>query len=132
MPVTVVRLSDLNWQRLASGASAGIIANGDVIIVRDSPGAGVISRSPGATQTLTQEVTLELVQAVIQALQRDAQALVPGNPLREQAESFADTLHRDASMNRWESVKKTLSDVLAFAANGATLWAATFTILGPH
>jgi hypothetical protein len=129
-PVGVVRLSDQNWQRLASGASAGIVANGDVILVQNSPGAGVVSRSRGATQTIAQDVNPALVEALVQALRRDAQSLVAGHPLREQAESFADTLHRDSLANRWASVKRTMGDVLEFAANGVGLWAATLAVLG--
>lgn len=94
------------------------------------------SRSPHATQTITQQfrsdVTPELVSAVIEALQSDAAALVPGNPLRQQAESYADLLRHDVAMGRTDAIKRTLGDVLAFAANSAGLWASTLAILGGH
>lgn len=129
-PVSFVRLSDLNWQKLASGESAGIVASGDVIFVQNSPGTGIMSRSKGGRQTIKQEWTPTLVHELASALRHDAMALRSGHPLREQAESYADTLERDVSANRWESVKRTANDVLEFAANGAGFWAATLTILG--
>lgn len=130
LPVAVVRLSDQHWVRLAAGAGAGVVANGDVILVQDSPGAGVVSRSSDVNQTMTQEVTPDLIQGLVEALRTDAKALVSGHDLREQAESLADTLERDSVADRSSAVKKTVSDVLEFTANGAGLWAATLAILG--
>lgn len=129
-PVSAVRLSQLNWQKLASGASAGIVANGDVIIVRDSPGAGVASRSPHANLTISQELSAGTAEALIAALRKDAQGLVPGHELREHAESLADSLERDAAEGRWGSVRRTAQSVLEFASNSAGLWASTLAILG--
>jgi hypothetical protein len=129
LPVTVVRLSEQNWQRLTNGTSAGIVANGDVILVQDSPGAGVVSRSTNVTQSFTREVSPDFVGALAQALRADSAGLVPGHALREQAESYADTLERDAAAGRWTSVRRTACAVLEFTANGMGLWAATIAIL---
>jgi hypothetical protein len=129
LPVTAVRLSEQHWQQMTKGQPAGIAANGDVIFVQDSPGAGVVSRSTNVTQTFTQEVSPALVDAVARALRNDAGVFAPGHTVREQAESYADTLERDAAAGRWTSVRRTLGEVLAFTNNGMGLWAATLAIL---
>jgi hypothetical protein len=129
LPVTAVRLSEQHWQRLTKGQPAAVVANGDVIFVQDSPGAGVVSRSTNVTQTFTQEVSPALVDAVVEALRSDAGVFAPGHAVRDQAESYADTLQRDAAAGRWTSVRRTLGEVLSFTNNGMGLWAATLAIL---
>ena len=129
-PVSWVRLSDQNWQRLASGASPSVVANGDVVIVQGSPGAGVIVNSPRSTQTITVEPDTEFVLALVTALRNDSQALMPGHALREQAESYADALENDAAAGRASSVKRTISSIVEFVSNGASLWVSTLSLLG--
>ena len=129
-PVTRVVLSDLDWQRLASGQKASIVANGgDIIYVNESPGAGVVSRSPHAKQSIEMRLDLDNIERLIHGIESDAASLQPGTPLRLRAERFVIHLRQDSERGDWERVRSTLTELLAFAANAAGLWVSTMAIL---
>jgi hypothetical protein len=127
-PVSVVALSDLDWQRLASGGEASMVANGDIIILRDSPGAGIMSRSPHGRQYLSADLEPQAVIEIVRALRKDAAELREGNPLREQAESYAEHLETELRGGHQARIKEILQDVLSFASNAASLWSSTLSI----
>lgn len=128
-PVSYVRLSDQHWTKLATGTSPGIVAGKGAIVVQDSPGAGVMSRSPHSTQNTSVEFSPQLVYDVAEALRNDSKALVPDHPLALTAEDFARQLELYAKRSEWENAKATLAEVMTFAANSAGLWASTLAIL---
>jgi hypothetical protein len=130
LPVTFVRLSDLNWHRIAAGDSPGMVANGDVIVINHSPGAAIANRSPNTTQRIRQELTPEFVTELVRALRQDAERLAPEGIDRELAESLAETLERDLIARRWGSARNTIERVVELASNSAGLLAATLSILG--
>lgn len=128
-PVSIVRLSEMDWQRLAAGREASIVANGgDIIVVRDSPGAGIMSRSPDGRQHLRTGLDSEAVIEVVRALRTDAKRLHEGDPLRTQAESYAQDLETELHSGNQARIKGILQDVLSFASNAASLWASTLSI----
>lgn len=128
-PVGSVRLSEKSWIQLASGERPEMVANGDIIVITNSPGAGVQKSSPNAKQTINFEVSPALAAQLADALREDARAIAQQHPVRERAESLADRLEQDSRARRPSSTMQTVQEILAFTSDGAGLWAATLAIL---
>ena len=133
MPAGYVRLSEKQWHKLIAPRS--IIADNGSTVVAESHNTSVTAHSPGAFTTATAmtvlpQLTPALIEALVDALRHEAQTFAPGSLPRERAESYADTLERDAAANRWESIKTTTSEVVEFASNLAGLFASTLSVLG--
>lgn len=92
-------------------------------------GDGIVQIGTGHTASVSkrQDISPELIAALVAALRTDAATMPAAQS--EQAGSIADSLESDAARGRWNAVSATVERLLSIVASGASVWASTATIL---
>ena len=126
-PAGVVVLSELDWMRMATGAPASVVVGTVHGTLVGSVSGGIVQTGAGSSAQIVNEVTPEILAALISALRTDAATLPQTD--REHAESLADSLEMDAKRNRWSRILDTVNSITGVMANSGSMWASTADIL---